>query len=905
MKRVVLASLISLFIILTLGGIYFYFRNYRTPGGNPVKAIPSDAAFFFVYNPVNSSPTELIGNSYWKTLGVAPAINRMTRNFNFIDSLINKNELFAEYFAQSPVFISAHVIGAGDFDFLILKGIDGNNSDEKIDGLIQELAGESATIETRNYDGNNIREILLPGNRIFAYTIVKGIFMGSFTTFLVEDALRQVKLGKPSVQDYEFLDSRSSTSSNKLFISFDNFSSFLSLFTNPATTARITALKNYAGWSVFEVESYSSRINFSGYLTNNDSLKFIHSLAGQEPVEKKLIEILPLKTASFLYFGLSDFRTHYMQLSRQHESSNRNNKTLQALSDKYKIEIEEQMLDWIGNEYALLITEPAGVNYDNNSYGIFHAKDIKEARKKLRALSQAVDKKYTNSTLEESYNKHTIGYIRLQGVLPAMFGLPFSRITKMYYTTLNEYVVFANQASSLRSIIDDYEAGNLLRKEEGIMNKFSGMPLTANLIFYSDVARSQYIFRNAASSKWKQLSDKYSNVISGINSLTYQVNMTGDFTEHYANISFKKEGSYGTSLLFAVEADTSVSMEPLLTTDPSGIVKQIVFQDDANNLYLTGNDGNIIWTQEIDGKIQGKIYEVDLFKNNSRQFLFNTPTHLHMLDSEGKPVGNYPIRLPAPASNGSVVVYFKDNKDPVIYIACENGRVYAYQIGGRPLAGWNFPATEGKITEQVLPFNFKGRDLLLIHDNTGKVSVVNRLGEPGIPISQKFQIALNSNICLPSEQDSSFLFVTTDSTGSIIHVSPWGTVRSIPLNISNPSHSFIYEDADADGKKDYIFLEGNELIAYNQELVMIYRKKLQNNMSGKIQSYILPGKLKVIGMISVEDNKIWLYKLDGTLYDGFPLKGSSPFVIDEINLDGKKNIIVGSKDHNVYVYSLR
>jgi len=903
MKRVVLASLISLFMILVLGGIYFYFKNYRTPGGNPVKAIPSDAAFFFVYNPVHSSPTELIGNSYWKTLDAAPAFNRMTRNFNFVDSVINKNELFAEFFAQSPVFFSAHVIGAGDFDFLILKSIEGDIREEKIDQVILELAGESATIEIRNYDGNNIRELLLPGNRIFAYTIVKGIFMGSFTPFLVEDALRQVKLGKPSVQDYEFLNSKSSTASNKIFINFSNFSSFLSLFTDPAAASRITALKNYAGWSVFEVESYSSRINFSGYLSNNDSLKFIHSLAGQEPVEKKLIDILPLKTASLLYFGLSDFTAHYRKLSR--ESINRNNKTLEALSEKYKIEIEKQMLDWIGNEYAVLITEPAGVNYDNNSFGIFHAKNIKDARKKLRALSQTVDKKFNNTTLEENYNKHTIGYIRMQGVLPAMFGIPFSRITKMYYTTLNDYVVFANQASSLRSIIDDYEAGNLLRKEDGFMNKFSGMPLTGNLIFYSDVARSQYIFRSAASPKWRQLSDKYSNVLSGINSLTYQVNMTGNFTEHYANISFTKEGSYGTNLLFAVETDTSVSMEPLLTTDPARNERQIVFQDDANNLYLTGNDGNVIWTQEIDGKISGKIYEVDLFKNNSRQFLFNTSTHLHMLDSEGRPVGNFPIRLPAPASNALSVVYFKDNKDPVIYIACENGRVYAYQIGGRPLAGWNFAATEGKITEQVLPIYYKRRDLLLIYDNTGKVSVVNRLGEQIIPISQKIQIASNSNICFPSEQDSSFLFVTTDSTGSIIHVSPWGTVRTIPLNISSPSHSFLFEDTDGDGKQDYIFMEENELIAYDQQLILIYRKKLQNNMSGKIRSYSLPGKLNVMGLISADGNKIWLYKMDGTLYDGFPLKGSSPFVIDELNLDGKKNIIVGSKDHNVYVYSLR
>ena len=109
-------------------------------------------------------------------------------------------------------------------------------------------------------------------------------------------------------------------------------------------------------------------------------------------------------------------------------------------------------------------------------------------------------------------------------------------------------------------------------------------------------------------------------------------------------------------------------------------------------------------------------------------------------------------------------------------------------------------------------------------------------------------------------------------------VSGDGLVQIIPLNAAGSDHGFVYSDADNDGDPDYIFLEGRELLAYDKSLTLIYRKEFETPLDGRLQL--------------VE------------IYKGFPVKGSGTALIDEINMDGKKNIFTGSSENGFYMYSV-
>jgi hypothetical protein len=51
-------------------------------------------------------------------------------------------------------------------------------------------------------------------------------------------------------------------------------------------------------------------------------------------------------------------------------------------------------------------------------------------------------------------------------------------------------------------------------------------------------------------------------------------------------------------------------------------------------------------------------------------------------------------------------------------------------------------------------------------------------------------------------------------------------------------------------------------------------------------------------------DKTWLLKLNGSVVFGFPVKGSGPAVLDELNLDGNKSLFLGGSDRFFYVYSV-
>jgi hypothetical protein len=99
--------------------------------------------------------------------------------------------------------------------------------------------------------------------------------------------------------------------------------------------------------------------------------------------------------------------------------------------------------------------------------------------------------------------------------------------------------------------------------------------------------------------------------------------------------------------------------------------KEILVQDKLNNLYLINNMGRVVWKYPLEAPILGEIAQIDLFKNNKLQYLFNTTHKIHLLDRNANPVANYPISLPATATNGLTVYdYDKEQGLPDFCSTC-------------------------------------------------------------------------------------------------------------------------------------------------------------------------------------------------------------------------------------------
>ncbi|MEP7171168.1 MAG: hypothetical protein ABI855_17500, partial [Bacteroidota bacterium] len=256
------------------------------------------------------------------------------------------------------------------------------------------------------------------------------------------------------------------------------------------------------------------------------------------------------------------------------------------------------------------------------------------------------------------------------------------------------------------------------------------------------------------------------------------------------------------------------------------------------------------------------------------------------------------------ATNGLSVFDPDSSRDYRVYISCSNGKIYGYEGSGKPLSGWNFIYTTATIRQPLQSFNISGKNYLVTSDDAGTIFILDRTGQSSIHFKDKVIRKQHVKFYLEENPKGNFSFVTLDTTGAIVNISMDAKVKTQSNEAISTSDNFILTNVDGDSIPDYMFTEKDQVTAYTNLLTLIFNLSLNGANADGIEKYQLAENKAAIGINSVSSNKLFLINNNGTLFKGFPVKGSTPFVIDELNNDGKYYLIAGSEDGNIYVYSL-
>ena len=101
-------------------------------------------------------------------------------------------------------------------------------------------------------------------------------------------------------------------------------------------------------------------------------------------------------------------------------------------------------------------------------------------------------------------------------MLPALFGETYSKVNKMYYTDIGNYIVFGNQASSIRMFIDEAKSGTLISKTTHFKTVLNQISEGGNILFYTSPSSASYILKSIFNNVWKANLDSYKEVFTGI-----------------------------------------------------------------------------------------------------------------------------------------------------------------------------------------------------------------------------------------------------------------------------------------------------------------------------------------------------------------------------------------------------
>jgi hypothetical protein len=221
------------------------------------------------------------------------------------------------------------------------------------------------------------------------------------------------------------------------------------------------------------------------------------------------------------------------------------------------------------------------------------------------------------------------------------------------------------------------------------------------------------------------------------------------------------------------------------------------------------------------------------------------------------------------------------------------------------VSGWQYEGSDYPVTEPIEHFRIADKDFIVFGDKFSTY-ILDRRGSSRV-ITDKVVAKSGNNYFLNEKSNvESSGVVTTDTTGNIVFIDFKGRTTITQISDFSPGHFFDFKDVNADGSKDYIFLDGNTLSVYGQNKSKIYDFTFPNTITHPPIFFSFSASDRKLGIVDAVDKKIYLINNNGELYKGFPLEGSTLFSIGYLETTiGQFNLIVGGSNNFLYNYSVQ
>jgi hypothetical protein len=894
---------------------YLHLRKIKTPVSEAINAVPLNAALIFESRQALVTWKKLSdANIMWADLLGTEFIARLNREGRTVDSLLGLNPEAAELLNNRSLIISLHQASSRNFDFLYLYSLPDVTKESIVDNFVRETR-KGVEAKQREYDGVMIYSLPADSFSAFSYAFHNGIFISSFNSMLVENSIRQLNSGVSLLEDKDFksiLNSAGEKVDGNIFISYKHLPQLLTRFLLPEHKPLAASMNNFAAWTGVDATIRPNEIMLSGFTAVKDSLQnYLGMFARQKPQDIEMPSVIPANTSSFVFFGISSLKTYRLDYKTYLGSKGKLFAYEQAVADinkKYRTDVEKHLLSWIGNEMAMVITEPTSTDFNEKCYAVIHSNDIEEAKLLVKALADSIagttkEKKPKKDT--SNINGYEIGQLKLQGILSKMLGSPFERVQHNYFTAVGNYMVFANSTAALRHFINSYEGGKTLQKDQYYASfAENNLSSDANLYVYSNIARSPYLYSAYASEEHAKDIEKFLDIYRRFQALAVQFSANGKL--FYSNVFIKHNPIYKqeTNSLWELPLDTTVSQKPWLVINHNTKAKEIFVQDDANRIHLISNTGKVLWSRQLPEKIMSDVHQVDAKRNGKLQLLFNTRSTIYIIDRNGNDLSGYPVKLKSPATNGIAVFDYENNRDYRLLIACEDKRILNLRLDAKPVDGWKFDKTMYPVAIPVQHRNIAGNDNLFIIDSKGKVYVLDRHGNTRMKISEHLNKTVRSFSIEAGGDIGRTSIIACDTIGNVLKLELGGHLETQKLKTFNSTPASDYKDINNDKVPEYIFLDSKELSVYRQDKKLMFNFEFEEEVDrSDLLFFMFPDEKGRIGAVSPQANEVYLISPGGQMHPGFPVTGSTLFTIGALNADNSLYLVTAS-GKTIYVYTI-
>lgn len=509
MRRIYIT--LAVLLIMMIGMAYLYFSNLRTETNAnelSLNAATTNASIVFSFDNDKSFYEILSGQDLFQNL-LGQRKSALLKNLraNFAE-----NTEIATALQSQKVYVSIIPSTANNVDFLITTQLKNN-----FDALKLLKSNKLKTDKQGNFYQVNFAD----STSCFV-TIDKTLILISSSQTPIEAYL--AKMQKPDLVFANYIKTNTTFNKNTLANVFLNFSKAPQLLKNILNTNIIGELSVFNKQLAYAALSYNystDKLLFNGYTVINDPSNYYKLFSTIAEQKITINKILPEKTASYTFFGIKDYNEWYKSLNNWFITKKENDqieKEIASINQKYRIDLKEVFPKYFKDQF---------ITFQLNT------------GEKLGAIALNNGEKLSQLLLDLSAEYATDVRILKEPKIPYyFFGEPFKKFERPFYTIIDNYLVMANNASSVQSFLNAYSNNNLLINNTDYTNFRDQISSSATICFYVNNKNANDIFgRNLKPPYFKQYQSK--SGLKNFDAFCYQ--LSGDNGKFLTNLLMNKK----------------------------------------------------------------------------------------------------------------------------------------------------------------------------------------------------------------------------------------------------------------------------------------------------------------------------------------------------------------------------
>lgn len=460
-----------------------------------------------------------------------------------------------------------------------------------------------------------------------------------------------------------------------------------------------------------------------------------------------------------------------------------------------------------------------------------------------------------------TYNNYDIYEIKEPEQLQEFFQPVLPKFKASFFTVIDDYILITENNAYLKQLINSIENRSTLINRKDFQEFSELFPSGAqieNLRQFRLQGNNFYLYKNYS----------FENNNTYVNLLLQKVD--------------SKQKQEGIEHMLTVSMEDTPIIKPQLVYNHKHKTYRIIYQNQNNELVYKDLSGQELWRKKFDGKIIGKIYPVDLYRNGKIQYTFVTKNKWYVIDRYGRNVEGFPVKFKKDITQ-SISVFDYDKNRKYRFGIVQGKKFTLFDKEGKKVKGFDYKP-KGEIQFPVLHYRIDGRDYLLVQIRDGKLAILDRRGNIRIPVKEKFE-NLFENWKVYNKK-----FLTINKENDVVSIDTKGKIKKARIKTQKPVKYNAIPELFA-AVTDSQLLINNK--AYNIDLGNYF-----------IPFIFKPKNGSPIIFISREDNnKIYAFDSKGEILTGFPIIGQQ--VLD-IKALGKRNYLLSyDSDRNLMIYRFK